>query len=159
MPSMLDGRVQPWPAVSDDAAVVRRPVGRHILATLRVRRVGRTTAGLCTRDNPLRRSRAWRTTFAASRTVRSDRLGERVGRVADASAEKGESLCCRSPTQGQDSPSMRTTPKSMAVPSLNESPGTGVEVHTCQFRSRTCRRPCPVRSVELEKNTLLSVSA
>ena len=42
---------------------------------------------------------------------------------------------------------------------MNDSPGAGVDEHTCQFLSMICIRCCPVRSVELLKNPGLPVSA
>jgi len=60
---------------------------------------------------------------------------------------------------GQDSESIFTTPKSTFEVDVKDSPGAGVDEHTCQFLSMTCIRPCPVRSVEVLKNAGLPVSA
>lgn len=46
----------------------------------------------------------------------------------------------RRPSYGQDSVSIRTTPKSIEVLSPKLDPGSGDDVHTTQFRSLTCIR-------------------
>lgn len=41
---------------------------------------------------------------------------------------------------GHSSESIRTTPKSMSLVTVNAAPGAGVELHTCQLRSLICAR-------------------